>query len=68
MSHPMGMAFETLKFYLECHAGMTCALQRTEDVLWKNAKAFLNNWKQYFYNDVLSGKTKYYSNLIKVEE
>ena len=26
------------------------------------------DWKQGFYNDVLSGKTKYYSNLIKVEE
>lgn len=25
------------------------------------------NWKQTFYNDVLSGKTKYYSNLIKTE-
>lgn len=26
------------------------------------------DWKQNFYDDVLSGKTKYYSNLIKVEE
>ena len=26
------------------------------------------DWKQGFYDDVLSGKTKYYSNLIKVEE
>lgn len=25
------------------------------------------NWKESFYNDVLSGKTKYYSNLINVE-
>lgn len=25
------------------------------------------DWKQGFYNDVLSGKTKYYSNLIKLE-
>lgn len=25
------------------------------------------HWKQNFYKDVLSGKTKYYSNLIKVE-
>ena len=26
------------------------------------------DWKQSFYDDVLSGKTKYFSNLIKVEE
>lgn len=25
------------------------------------------DWKQGFYDDVLSGKTKYYSNLIKIE-
>ncbi|WP_367566211.1 MerR family transcriptional regulator [Lacrimispora sp.] len=25
------------------------------------------NWKQNFYDDVLSGKTKYYSNLINVD-
>ena len=24
------------------------------------------NWKQNFYNDVLSGKTKYYSNLTSI--
>lgn len=26
------------------------------------------NWKQKFYDDVLSGKTKYYSNLLKVKD
>lgn len=26
------------------------------------------NWKHQFYDDVLSGKTKYYSNLIKVDK
>ena len=26
------------------------------------------DWKQGFYDDVLSGKTKYYSNLINIEE
>lgn len=26
------------------------------------------DWKQSFYDDVLSGKTKYYSNLIKVDD
>ena len=26
------------------------------------------HWKQNFYNDVLSGKTKYYSNLINTED
>ena len=26
------------------------------------------HWKQGFYNDVLSGKTKYYSNLISIEK
>ena len=26
------------------------------------------HWKQNFYNDVLSGKTKYYSNLISIEK
>lgn len=26
------------------------------------------NWKQHFYDDVLSGKTKYYSNLVSDDE
>lgn len=26
------------------------------------------DWKQSFYDEVLSGKTKYFSNLIKVED
>ena len=26
------------------------------------------NWKQQFYDDVISGRTKYYSNLIEVED
>lgn len=26
------------------------------------------NWKQNFYDDVLSGKTKYYSNIIKADK
>lgn len=26
------------------------------------------DWKQNFYDDVLSGKTKYYSNLINTED
>ena len=26
------------------------------------------NWKESFYDDVLAGKTKYYSNLIKVDD
>lgn len=26
------------------------------------------DWKQEFYNDVLSGKTKYYSNLINRDD
>ena len=26
------------------------------------------NWKQNFYDDVLSGKTKYYSNIIKTDK
>ena len=33
----------------------------------EDAMAYID-WKQGFYDDVLSGKTKYYSNLIAVEE
>lgn len=33
----------------------------------EDAIAYID-WKQGFYDDVLSGKTKYFSNLIAVEE
>ena len=51
------------------------------DIAWINSLNCLKNcgmsiaemkeyidWKQSFYDDVLSGKTKYYSNLINTEE
>ena len=40
-------------------------LRRIEEL---NACVDYIDWKQGFYDDVLSGKTKYYSNLIQVEE
>ena len=40
-------------------------LRRIEEL---NACVDYIDWKQGFYDDVLSGKTKYYSNLIQIEE
>ncbi len=71
-----GMTISEMKEYLElCLMGESSIPER-KVILEKKKKALLESmkeiedsiafidWKQNFYNDVLSGKTKYYSNLI----
>lgn len=73
------MSIEEMKQYLAlCLKGestipdrQVIILDKKEQLLKEMAELqesldFLN-WKESFYNDVLSGKTKYYSNLISVE-
>lgn len=48
-------------------------LQQKKDALLEQIKLLQESiqyidWKQNFYDEVLSGKTKYYSNLISIEE
>ena len=71
-----GMTISEMKEYLElCLMGESSIPER-KIILEKKRKALLESmkeiedsiafidWKQNFYDDVLSGKTKYYSNLI----
>lgn len=62
-----------------CQAGES-SISKRKDILYAKKDALLKqmqllqesinyiDWKQQFYDDVLSGKIKYYSNLIDVEE
>lgn len=75
-----GMSISEMKEYIElCLIGESSIPERklilekkrkNLEIELKQIQDSINyiNWKQGFYNDVLSGKTKYYSNLIKVEE
>ena len=71
-----GMSIAEMKLYLKlCLKGETTIPERKK-ILDKKLKQLENkkqqiqdsidyiNWKHKFYDDVLSGKTKYYSNLI----
>ncbi len=71
-----GMTISEMKEYLElCLMGESSIPER-KIILEKKRKALLESmkeiedsiafidWKQNFYDDVLSGKTRYYSNLI----
>lgn len=73
------MTISEMKEYLElCLQGESTIPQR-QKILEKKQKHLIErqnelqksidyiNWKQNFYNDVLSGKTKYISNLINVD-
>lgn len=75
-----GMSIQEMKDYLAlCLEGEETIPER-KIILEKKREALLKNiaelnasvayidWKQGFYDDVLSGKTQYYSNLIKEEE
>lgn len=74
-----GMSIEEMKQYLSlCLEGESSIPERKNilDVKRKALVLELNkiqesidyiDWKQNFYDDVLSGKTKYYSNLIKAD-
>lgn len=75
-----GMSIEEMKEYLDlCLQGESSIPQRKVilDAKRKKLVDSLNqiqesidyiDWKQGFYDDVLSGKTKYYSNLIKADD
>lgn len=75
-----GMSIKEMKEYLElCLKGESTIPERkhileikrkslTEQLKQIQDSIDYINWKQSFYDDVLSGKTKYYSNLINTEE
>ena len=60
-----GLSYETLKFY--CNQGLVPNVKRDS----QNRRIFNDrdiDWKQGFYEDVLAGKTKYFSTLIASDE
>lgn len=73
-----GMSIQEMKEYLTlCLKGVTSIPERKNVLniklkeLERKKQEIQNsidyiNWKQSFYNDVLSGKTKYYSNLTSI--
>ena len=75
-----GMSLEDMKLYLElCLKGKSTIPERKE--ILKNQRNLLMkrmenlqkdiayiDWKQHYYDDVLSGKIKYTSNLINTDE
>lgn len=75
-----GMSITEMKEYLDlCLKGEETIPERQKilDIKLIELKNKINeiqdsinyiHWKQNFYNEVLSGKTKYYSNLIKTEK
>ena len=75
-----GMGIAEMKEYIElCLSGESSIperkviLEKKRESLEKELQRIQDSidyidWKQSFYDDVLSGKTKYYSNLIVVDE
>lgn len=75
-----GMSIQEMKEYLNLCLDGESTIPDRKQILNKKRKelekkvAELNesinyiDWKQGFYDDVLSGKTKYYSNLINIED
>lgn len=74
------MSIEEMKKYLDlCLKGESTIPER-QFIIAEKKKQLLQemsdlqesleflNWKENFYSDVLSGKTKYFSNLINIEE
>ena len=75
-----GMSIQEMKDYLElCLQGKSTIMERKE-MLTKKRESLLDtnkeledsvnyiDWKQNFYDEVLSGKRPYISNLIRVDE
>ena len=75
-----GMSIAEMKEYIElCLIGQS-TIPKRKVILDNKRKSLVEqlkqvqdcidyiDWKQGFYDDVLSGKTKYYSNLINTEE
>ena len=68
-----------MKEYLKLCLEGECSIPERQKILDVKLKELQNkineiqesidyiHWKQNFYNDVLSGKTKYYSNLVPTE-
>ncbi|MDO4554083.1 MAG: MerR family transcriptional regulator [Lachnospiraceae bacterium] len=75
-----GMSIQEMKEYLALCLQGEPSIPERKVMLAKKRKKLLNtieelnkavdyiDWKQGFYDDVLSGKTKYFSNLIPVDE
>lgn len=75
-----GMSISEMRTYIDlCMQGESTIPERKEvlhikkDALLEQMKLLQEcvdyiDWKQQFYDDVLSGKQKYFSNLIQVEE
>lgn len=75
-----GMSMEEMKKYLNLCLKGKASIPERKIILEEKRKSLLEelakiqesidyiDWKQSFYDDVLSGKTKYYSNLIKVDD
>lgn len=75
-----GMSIQEMKVYIDlCLVGESSIPERKAILAEKRKRLEAEmhriqdsidyiDWKQGFYDDVLSGKTKYYSNLIKTEE
>lgn len=71
-----GMSIQEMKEYLALCLQGEATIPERKKILDKKKKTLLNSikelqdsvdyidWKQSFYDDVLSGKTKYFSNLI----
>lgn len=73
-----GMSISEMKVYLELCLKGESSIPKRKTILEEKRKSLLAeidklqksidyiDWKQQFYDDVLTGKTKYYSNLINV--
>lgn len=73
-----GMSIAEMKVYLELCLKGESSIPERKTILEEKRKSILAeidklqesidyiDWKQQFYDDVLTGKTKYYSNLINV--
>ena len=75
-----GMTIQDMKIYIDLCLQGESSIPERKIILDKQKEELIDkmnelqecieyiNWKQQFYDDVLSGKIKYYSNLIKVED
>ena len=75
-----GMSIQEMKVYIDLCMQGEASIPERKAILAQKKEHLLEriteiqacvdyiDWKQNFYDDVLSGKTKYYSNLIKIED
>ena len=74
------MSIQEMKEYLDLYLQDQSSIQHRKEMLDKKRKALMDSieelkgcidyidWKQNFYDEVLSGKRPYVSNLIRVDE